>query len=113
MSKIRTLVDQLRLTPPETAEKYNQTAVLPMPSYYLLCGLAEYLHIARSRLSGMLLAAAIEEAIAALPASEPISEAGQDFASPAEYVRWLAWREQSIQQTAEEHFAQQKSKTTA
>jgi hypothetical protein len=113
MSKIRTLVDQLRLTPSETEEKYNQTAVLPLPSYYLLCGLAEYLRLPRNRLSGMLLSAAIEEAIAALPTEENNSADGQEFSSPAEYVRYLAWREKGLQETAEEYSANKKRQTVA
>jgi hypothetical protein len=112
MSKIRLLVDQLRLTPSEAVEKYNQTVPLPLPTYYLLCGLSEHLHISRTRLSGMLLTAALEEAIAALPA-EAVNESGANFATQAEYVRYLAWLEQSRQETADEFSGKQERKTTA
>jgi hypothetical protein len=102
MSKITTLVDHLRLQAPETVEKYNQTAVLPLPSYHALCALSEYLHTARTRLSGMLLAAAIEEAIAALP-NEALRVDQQDFASHADYVRYLIYRSESFDEGAQEH----------
>jgi hypothetical protein len=112
MSKIHLLVDHLRLTPPDTSEKYNQTSVLPMPSYYLLCGLAEYLHMPRTRLSGMLLAAAIDEAITALPPSDPVDYEGRQFGSPAEYVSYLAWKAQGHEEDAEVFSAKRTPKTT-
>lgn len=112
MSKITTLVDHLRLQAPETVEKYNQTAVLPLPSYYALCGLSEYLHVARTRLSGMLLAAAVEEAIAALP-KESIHEMGREFASHAEYVHYLIDQHKWAEEQAELHAAEKAQKTTA
>jgi hypothetical protein len=97
---------------PETVEKYNQTAVLPLPNYHALVALSAYLHTARSRLSGMLLAAAIEEAIAALP-NEPLRVDYQDFPSHTDYVRYLIRQSESVEEMTEEHAAQQARKTTA
>jgi hypothetical protein len=111
MSKITTLVDHLRLQAPETVEKYNQTAVLPMPSYHALCALSEYLHTARTRLSGMLLAAAVEEAIASLP-DEPLRVDYHDFASHADYVRYLIVQSASVDEMTQQHAAEQARKTT-
>jgi hypothetical protein len=61
----------------------------------------------------MLLAAAIEEAIIALQSGDPVDVEDKHFASPAEYVRYLAWQEQGNQQAAEEFSAKRTSQTTA
>jgi hypothetical protein len=93
----------------EEEEKYNQTAVLPISAYYKLCGLAEYLRLPRSRLAGMLLTAALDEAIAALPTEEQELGGPHEpiYGTAADYVRLLAARERGIQHSAEEYFAKE------
>lgn len=71
MSRVKVLVDDLRLHP-SSGETYNQTAVIPMLAYYKLQLLGEHLVMPRSRLAGMLLAAALDDAIAALPDTDQV-----------------------------------------
>ncbi len=110
MSKVRMLVEHLRLTPPEKAETYQQTAVIPLPAYYRLCGVSEYLQISRTRLSGMLLAAAIDDAIASLGTADPLNIEGQDFASPADYVLYRAMVEEEDQKRVEKYTSEESPK---
>jgi hypothetical protein len=69
MSRVATLLDQLRVKPPRE-EKYNQTAPIPYDAYYKLAALADHLNLPNSRLAGMLLAAAIDDAIDTLDNTE-------------------------------------------
>lgn len=109
-SRVKLLVNQLTHQAPENGEKYNQTAVLPIASYYKLCALSDYLHVPRSRLSGMLLAAAISDAILELPDTGSISADGQEFKSPADYIGYLAWDAQNNDELAERHLARLQAK---
>jgi hypothetical protein len=88
MSRVQVLVDKLRLDAP-TDETYNQTAVISTLSYHRLSVLAEYLNMSRSRLSGMLLIAAIDEAIDALPDDETIELVPGDERSAMSATEYL------------------------
>jgi hypothetical protein len=115
MSRVAVLVERLQVQAQEEEEKYNQTAVLPLSTYYRLCGLAEYLHIPRNRLSGLLLTAAIEEAISALPTEKQDFAIGgiDHFGTPAEQVAALGAYEKHIQEGAERDFPLKRDKGPA
>ena len=69
MTRVTELVGELRKGPKYTA-KINQTVPLPPESFYKLRALAEFMERPTSNLAGKLLAAAIDDAIEALPDDE-------------------------------------------
>jgi hypothetical protein len=109
-SNVKLLVDQLTLQALDTGETYNQTSVLPLPSYYELAALSEHLHIPRSRLAGKLLAAAIRDAIKELPYTGPYNHLGQDFSTPAELIAFLAWDFEQNDKLAERQVSRLRAK---
>jgi hypothetical protein len=113
MSRVRVLVDKLQLQA-ATGEKYNQTAVIPMSAFYNLAALGDYLNIPRSRLSGLLLVEAIEDAIDALPSDEErevFFADGPERLAASEYVRYSARDLESNYRMAAEHEAKKATKT--
>lgn len=95
MSEVSDLARQLSRQADEIGETYNQTAIIPLRTYYYLSALSDYLHIPRSRLAGQLLRAAIHDAIGALPVDGDWSADGHDFATPHEYFAYQAWSRES------------------
>jgi hypothetical protein len=93
-TKVTQLVENLT-HPPDPQDKreiYTQSTPLDIGYYYLLSGLAKSLGMSRTMLSGMLLSAAIEDAIAALPTDSPAIVAGEQYDNLTEAVSLEAQR---------------------
>jgi hypothetical protein len=96
-TKVTQLVENLTHRPEleDKREIYTQSTPLDIGYYYLLCGLAKSLGMSRTMLSGMLLSAAIEDAINALPTDGPALVAGEEYDNLTEAVSVEAQRAQA------------------
>jgi hypothetical protein len=101
-TKVAEVVENLtyRPEPEEKQEIYTQSTPIAMGWYYLLSGLAKSLGTTRTALAGMLLTAAIEDAVAALPTDGPAIVGGEQYDNLLEAVSIEATRLQAERQAA-------------